>query len=204
MNTFDSMAKNYDTDEATRRAKETADEMRKHIVDGHAKSAIEYGCGTGLVGLQLANDFDTLLLVDTSDGMIEQLEQKLDSMDVPSVSVLHYDIMTDTSQDLHADCIFSCMVLHHLKDIEDVFGRFYHILQPGGHILIADLDKEDGSFHADFPNFDGHNGFEHAFLTEAAAKAGFVKTEIQTFYNGYKPTSGDPLPYSLFILDATK
>jgi len=204
MDIFDSMAKDFDTDVRAKRAKVTADEIRMHIVDGRAKSAIEYGCGTGLVGLQLINDFNTLLFVDSSAEMIKQLERKLDGLNVPSASALCYDFLSDIPPELHADYIFSSMVVHHIKDIESVLSHFYNILRTNGHLLIVDLDKEDGRFHADFPNFDGHNGFEHSFLSKLTAKAGFIKTEIKTYYYDSKIVNGETAPYSLFILDAVK
>jgi hypothetical protein len=40
--------------------------------------------------------------------------------------------------------------------------------------VLADLEKEDGSFHG--ADFDGHHGFERAALARELADAGFVGT----------------------------
>ncbi len=48
-----------------------------NVVGGNEKSALEYGCGTGLVGLHLINDFKTLVFADSSREMLKQAEQKL-------------------------------------------------------------------------------------------------------------------------------
>ncbi len=47
----------FDTDRRIERSTKIADEIRARIVDGRNKTAMDYGCGTGLVGLRLVNDF---------------------------------------------------------------------------------------------------------------------------------------------------
>jgi len=204
MDNFDAMAKEFDTGRRIKRAKIIAEKIRTHIKDGHNKDAIEYGSGTGLVGFQLANDFRSLLLIDSSTEMICQIEQKLSQLGNPSVSALRCDFMEAVPQGLQADYVFSSLVLHHIQDTEDIMTRFYSILRDGGHLIIVDIDQEDGSFHAKYPDFDGHNGFEQAFLVDLAEKIGFVKTEIQTFYRDSKIAQGKEAPYSLFIFDAMR
>lgn len=204
MENFDAMAAGFDTDQRTGRAKIIADKLHTHIVDGHKKSAIEYGCGTGLVGLQFAKTFKALLLVDSSPEMINQTEQKLGKLEHPAVSTLCCDFMTDTPAELQADYIFSSLVLHHIKDTQTILSRFYDTLHSGGHLLLVDIDKEDGSFHAEHPNFDGHNGFDQSALIGLVLKAGFVAAEAETFYYDSKAAHGKKAPYSLFILDAVK
>ena len=71
MENFDLMAKDYDTDKRADRATVIADEIRRHVGAGKG-SAIEFGCGTGLVGLQLADDFAELTLLDSSVEMVRQ------------------------------------------------------------------------------------------------------------------------------------
>ncbi|MCM3038888.1 hypothetical protein M3201_04130 [Paenibacillus motobuensis] len=54
---FDSMASGYDTPERIRIAKIISNAVREYISDGKNKSAIDFGCGTGLVGMDLLDDF---------------------------------------------------------------------------------------------------------------------------------------------------
>jgi len=48
-------------------------------------------------------------------------------------------------------------IAHHVRDIGAMFRRFHEMVNPEGFIAIADLDKEDGSFHTedtgDYPVF---------------------------------------------------
>ena len=203
MENFDLMARDFDTDKRIIRAKVIANEIRGHILAG-GKSAIEFGCGTGLVGLQLADCFKTLLLIDSSVEMVCQVERKLEGLNNPAVSTLCCDLLEDVPENLRVDFIFSSLVLHHIPDTKAILRRFHAMLNDGGHLLIVDIGEDDGSFHAKYPDFDGHDGFSHFALTELALKAGFSLVNIETFYHDSKVFNGMESPYSLFILDAAK
>jgi len=204
MEDFDLMARDFDTGIRIERAQVIADKIRTHIADGSTKSAMEYGCGTGLVGFQLSNEFMKLLLVDSSPEMIAQVERKLEKLGNPSMSTLCADFIETIPQGLYVDYIFSSLVLHHIKDTEGILHRLYDILNNAGHLLIIDLDSDDGSFHAKSPNFDGYNGFEQASLIDLVAKVGFTNVATETFYYSSKFVNGKECPYSLFVLDAMK
>lgn len=204
MENFDAMAKDFDTDPRIKRSIAIADEIRLHITDGHNKSALEYGCGTGLVGFQLINDFGTMLFADSSNGMIEQVKQKLRDLKLPEDSAICRDFLTDAPQNLKVGYIFSSLVLHHIKDTKVILSRFYELLNDSGHLLVVDLDADDGSFHAKHPDFDEHNGFEQSALIELAKNVGFSKAEAKSFYFGKKFANEKEIPYSFFILDAEK
>lgn len=204
MENFDLMAKDFDTDPRIKRSIAIADEIRLHITDGHNKSALEYGCGTGLVGFQLINDFDTILFADSSKGMIEQVRQKLIALNKPENAAMCCDFLTEIPQDLKVDYIFSSLVLHHIKDTKAILSRFFELLNDSGHLLIVDLDADDGSFHAKHPDFDEHNGFKQAALIELAENVRFSNTYVKSFYFGKKVANEKEIFYSFFILDAEK
>lgn len=52
-----------------------------------------------------------------------------------------------------------------------VLVGFRAMLVEGGHLCIADLEREDGSFHG--ADFDGHHGFDRVSLSDELAGAGF-------------------------------
>lgn len=60
------MANRYDNDERIHTAKLASNTIREYLVDAENKSAIDFGCGTGLVGMNLVNEFHSLLFLDTS------------------------------------------------------------------------------------------------------------------------------------------
>jgi len=71
---FEMMANRYDTSERMQIAKATSDAIREYLVDANNKNAIDFGCGTGLVGMHLLNDFNSMLFLDTSQNCICQLK----------------------------------------------------------------------------------------------------------------------------------
>jgi len=204
MEDFNLMAKDFDTIRRVERAKIVADEIRLHIFDGHTKSALEYGCGTGLVGFQLINDVRSMLFIDSSYAMIEQVKQKLLNLGKSPDCALCYDFTGGLPRNVKVDYVFSSLVLHHIKDTKTILSRLYEILNNNGRFIMVDLDTDDGGFHAKYQDFDGYNGFEQSFLRELAAEVGFKKIDIKTFYHGHKTTNGKDSPYSLFILKAEK
>ncbi|MDF2557197.1 MAG: class SAM-dependent methyltransferase [Bacillales bacterium] len=204
MEDFDTLARGWDTENRLERAKAIANKIRSHISDNEKKTGMEYGCGTGLVGLHLTDCFSSLLFMDSSMGMIEQLKHKLSLINIENASTCCCDIMDSVPNQLEFDCIFSSLVLHHIKDIRMVLYRFHSLLNKGGRLFIIDLDEDDGSFHAKYPDFDGHNGFEQKALANVVEKAGFRKIKIDTFYYDSNIVNGEEKPYSLFILEAEK
>jgi len=204
MEDFNLIAKDFDTSRRVERAKLIADEIRSHISAGHEKSTLEYGCGTGLVGFELINDFKSITFADSSPAMIEQVKEKLRCLGKPANKALCCDFMVATPQNMKLDYIFSSLVFHHIGDTKVIMTHMYNILSNGGHLLVVDIDTDDGSFHAKYPDFDGHNGFDQSALTKLAMEVGFKKAETKTFYHGCKIINGEERPYSLFILDAVK
>jgi 2-polyprenyl-3-methyl-5-hydroxy-6-metoxy-1,4-benzoquinol methylase len=63
------------------------------------------------------------------------------------------------------------MVLHHVNDIDNIFRKFYQMINPGGYLAIADLYPEDGSFHGE--GFEGHKGFDTNIMADKLRGYGF-------------------------------
>jgi ubiquinone/menaquinone biosynthesis C-methylase UbiE len=100
---------------------------------------------------------------------------------------------------LHVNGIVSSMTLHHIKDLKDIFQKFYNILKDGGFIAIADLKTEDGTFHS---NNDGvfHFGFKKEELFEILEEIGFKNLDFQTINTIKKPHK----EFEVFLLTAFK
>ena len=97
------------------------------------------------------------------------------------------------------DGIISSMTIHHIKDTTHLFKQFYELLDTNGILAIADLDKEDGSFHTvDTGVF--HYGFDRKEFIHLAKSVGFKNTKIQTVGYAEKPYG----KYPIFLLTANK
>lgn len=201
---FDNYAKTWDTEERIDRAKIVANEISKSIDINKNYSAMEFGCGTGLVSFNLYDRFKSITLVDSSKGMIDILESKIDKYNVNNMVPYHLDILSGNSIDMKFDVIYNSMVLHHIPDTEAIIKTFYELLNEDGYICIVDLDEEDGSFHKNYSDYDGHNGFSQEDLKNILVNAGFKDVESNTFFYGEKIMGEEKVNYSLFLMKARK
>ncbi|MDF2673065.1 MAG: methylase involved in ubiquinone/menaquinone biosynthesis, partial [Clostridiales bacterium] len=187
----------YDTSERIQIAKASSDAIREYLVDTKSKKAIDFGCGTGLVGMNLLNDFNSMLFLDTSQNMINQIKQKISDLNIQNVGTLCFDFEKEGQSDLHADYIFMAQVLLHINDVELVLSRLYNVLNEGGHLLIVDFNKNE-----EIVSDIVHNGFDQVKLTDIMTKIGYRDIQSKTFYNGSKMFMHQDA--SLFILDSQK
>jgi ubiquinone/menaquinone biosynthesis C-methylase UbiE len=198
---FDSRAKDWDAVPGRiERAKAVAVAIREQVALSRVMTALEYGCGTGLLSFALQAELGPITLADSSSGMLEVLREKIALGGIPNMTPLRLDLAVDPLPEERFDLVYTLMTLHHIPDTARILGCFHSLLQPGGVVCIADLDKEDGSFHAHEPAFDGHNGFNRVELGLDLEKAGFTNIRFNTCY---KLNKGER-PYPLFLAVAEK
>jgi len=135
-------------------------------------TAVDFGCGTGLVSLGLAEHVRQVIGIDSSAGMLNVLGEKLRRADIHNVETLLLDLERSPAPNLQADLIVSAMTLHHLADVPAVLGKLAAMLAPGGYIALADLVTEDGSFHGDMTGVQ-HLGFDPAWVADILRGLGF-------------------------------
>ncbi|SHK14311.1 class I SAM-dependent methyltransferase [Desulforamulus aeronauticus] len=194
---FEMIANTYETPERIQIAKVSSNAIREYLVDTRDKNAIDFGCGTGLVGMNLLNNFNSILFLDTSQNMLNQIKQKILSSNIQNAATLCFDFEKDNLLDLHADYIFMAQVLLHINDVELVLSRLYEVLNENGHLLIVDFDKNE-KIVSDMV----HNGFDQIELIDSMTKIGYRDIQSKTFYTGSKIFMGHDA--SLFILDSQK
>jgi len=178
---FDDKAATWDDDpEKVRQAQDVARAVSAAVPVGEAIRLLEYGAGTALVTQALlasAGRIGQVTLADNSPGMRAVLREKVDSGVMPPDSrVWDLDLENQQAPTERFDLIVSSMVMHHVRNLPVVLAAFAELLADGGHLCIADLDREDGSFHTH--DFDGHHGFDRAELAAALAQAGLVDVTI--------------------------
>ena len=87
---FDNYAKTWDTDKRINRAKIIANEISNSIDINENYSAMEFGCGTGLVSFNLYDKFKSITLIDSSKGMIDILNSKINKYEVNNMIALSF------------------------------------------------------------------------------------------------------------------
>jgi ubiquinone/menaquinone biosynthesis C-methylase UbiE len=200
---FDAEAKNWDTHPIRiERARAVAEGIRAGIALTPHMRALEYGCGTGLLSFALRPYLGHITLADSSAGMLEVLKEKIASSRVQNMTPLRLDLVTDPLPQEKYDLIYTLMVLHHVLDTDGLLRDFYRLLDAPGHLCIADLDEEDGSFHG--PDFPGHRGFDRKELSERVEQAGFQAIRFSTIFRTLKEVDGQRREFPLFLMLAEK
>lgn len=185
-------------------------DMRQNIADAVFKTLasriallntmniLDFGAGTGLLSFKIAPMVRSVTGVDLSSGMLEQLEAK-NTASIHVTPLLH-DIM-EKPLDKKFNGIVSSMAMHHVEDTARLFQTFYDHLDRDGFVAIADLEEEDGTFHAQHGN-DGvhHFGFNRDTLRATIEKAGFKNVR---FHDAYSVNREDG-SYPIFLVTAMK
>ena len=204
MTNFDERAKDWDSDpKKVNRAFEVADAIRKAVPLTHQMHAFEYGCGTGLLSFALKDEFEHITLADTSQGMLDVLKEKIAASGVTNMQPLHLDLTTEPAPAEKFHITYSLLTLHHIQNTEDILKKFHELLLPNGFLIIADLDKEDGSFHTD-GTVDVHKGFAHTKLQEQVEKAGFEDVRFSIAHIIKKEIDGKKKEFPVFLMAAKK
>jgi len=200
---FDDVAREWDNEKRIERAKIIANKIKSTISVGQDKSAMEFGCGTGLISFYLHNEFKKITLIDTSKEMINIANNKIDTLNLSNINTYCGDLVESKYNDKF-DMIYSSMALHHIVDINKLCKKFYNLINLNGPLCIVDLNKDDGSFHKNEIGFNGYNGFSKRWLKSILEANGFSNIKSETFYEGTKKVDDHELIYSLFIMTADK
>ncbi len=200
---FDSKARQWDENPLFReRGLKLAEAIRQAVPLRRDMNALDYGCGTGLLSFPLKDALGTILLADSSSGMLEVVAGKIAAQGVTGMAPMQLDLMVDPPPTQRFDLIVTAMTLHHVPDTDHILRIFHDLLQPGGYLCIADLDQEDGSFHG--PEVDVHHGFDQADLSLRAAQAGFANLHFQTVFSIAKEHATGTRDYPVFLMTARR
>jgi len=131
-------------------AKAVVNNILPHL-EGHEK-VLEFGCATGLVGLNIAPFVKEVIGIDTSSKMVEKFNEKTKKLNLNAKAKLQ-DIFEVEDK---FDIVISSMTLHHIKDINSLSNKLSTI---ANKVFLADLVKEDGSFHTRGNDDVMHFGF---------------------------------------------
>jgi cyclopropane fatty-acyl-phospholipid synthase-like methyltransferase len=197
---FDGVASTWDLNPMKiQRAKATAEKVRATPIMSR-RCLIDFGGGTGLLSMCLKDDFDKIIIVDSSEAMRGEAERKISDYQIPNISTA-----SNLSEATTCSAIASLMALHHVQDLADFFSNASRKIESSGALLIADLYEEDGSFHHNDPYFKGHNGFNIDSLSTMMLTHGFKVSQVEEYFNIPKAgPNGLNKEYPIFFLTAYK
>jgi SAM-dependent methyltransferase len=198
MNEFDLKARTWDDDpQKIERAGRVADAIAAAVPGLSEMEVLEYGSGTGLLGLALRGRVRLITLADASREMTAVAREKIAALGAADARAVELDLTTTPLPDERYDLVCTLLTLHHVSDTAGILRRFHKVLRPGGLVCISDLDAEDGSFHG--TGFTGHAGFRRDSLALLLAAAGFSDAVFTTVLEIDRGTAGAVRRYPVFL-----
>ncbi len=202
-NRFDRKAADWDKKKMRRELASAVSQAIGRLPLNRKMLALDFGCGTGLISIPLAGEIGKIIALDSSAGMIEVLQEKLNSHNITNIQTVCAEI-ENAELPNSFDIIYTSMVLHHITRTQPVLRRFSELLTSGGLLAIADLDTEDGSFHKPGSQ-EKHHGFDRAILQEDLLRLGFSEITYSTVHTIQKTIKdGSSKDFTVFLATAKK
>ncbi len=204
---FDEAARDWDN-EPRRLAlmKAIGEVILREVEPTDDMDVLDYGCGTGLIGLFLLPHVRTVTGADNSSGMLEVLRNKIADHGLQNMKAIELDLEQGSVPSTRYHLIAVGMTMHHIADTEKVLRAFHEMLMTGGTLCLADLDTEPGNFHpADMDGIVHHHGFSRDQLKQQLADIGFVQIKDTTVFTFSKPVGGQgEQEFSVFMISARR
>lgn len=195
---FQHKANNYENDKnRVNNVDNIANSIKENITFDKSMQLMDFGSGTGLLLEKIAPLVGKITAVDISKSMNKELDAKRENLGC-TLEIIEMDLSL-SKLNRKFDGIISSMTTHHIKNIQSMFNDFYTMLNDNGFLAIADLDKEDGSFHTENTGAF-HHGFERSEFLNLAKNAGFKNLNITSASIAHKPYGEFPV----FLLTGNK
>lgn len=166
MSHFDHSASSWDSPKKVESVIKMAKKVNELVELGSDLDILDFGCGTGLFGLEFFDRAKSITGMDTSEGMLEVFDNK--TKDHSNIKSVNLDLEKSELSEKY-DLIISSMTFHHLENPLAVLRKLKESLNPKGRILVVDLEKEDGTFHPDNEGMGvRHFGFSNEELSSWA------------------------------------
>lgn len=118
---FKGRSKDWDNDSRLERSKKVAEKIDEIIGNEKYNSIMEYGCATGLIGLNLCDKFKKVTLMDSEKEMVEIVREKVRKYDKNNIFPIQIDLVNEAYKGDKFDLIYTSLTLHHIPDTEKIY-----------------------------------------------------------------------------------
>jgi len=202
---FDQEAADWDNPGRVKMAKNIGAAIKNSVQISADMEVLDFGCGTGLLALELQPLVHGLTCVDSSAGMLQVLRSKIEERQLNNIHPILLDVEKGDQLSGAYDLVISSMTLHHIREIKPLLAQFQRILKPGGWLCLADLDPDQGHFHGVNHNQGVfHFGFNRKLLGKDLEDAGFIQVEFSIAAEVIRFYPGGVRPFTIFLATARK
>jgi ubiquinone/menaquinone biosynthesis C-methylase UbiE len=202
---FDKDAESYDLKSGrVKLAEDVATAIMSEVKLNGDMEVLDFGCGTGLVTLQLQPFVKTITGADSSHGMLDVLRSKIEERKLTNIRTELIDLEKSIELKNKYHLIVCSMTLHHIENLGYIFHEFYNCLLPGGYLSIADLDSDGGEFHRDKTGVV-HSGFDRAEMRQLFMQVGFQDVRDLTAASVVRDVSDErSREFTVFLMTGRK
>lgn len=158
---------------------------------------VDFGCGTGVLSVELARWAHRVTAIDRSAGALEAARERAQREGCHNITFVEADLHGLPRGVAGKDLVVMSQSLHHVAHPERVLAEAARVLKPGGRAVVLELLPHDEQWvksrlgHA-------HLGFEPGTLVSAMAAAGFTDVQLT-------PSARDGgSPFRAFLLTGTR
>lgn len=195
---FDEKSRDWDVNDVVKGLSSTiGPSILEHIALSDQMDVMDFGAGTGLISAHIAPFVKKITAVDISEAMLNKLAAKQEmagKVDAVCQDIIHNPL------NKRFDLIVSAMAMHHVQDTHKLIQTFSEHLKPGGRVALADLDREDGTFHPENTPGVFHAGFDRNELQRVLENHGFDNVHFFTPHTVKKNSK----QYPVFLVIAAK
>ena len=116
---------------------------------------LEIGCGTGLLTVPLAQHVNTILALDTAQGMINMLNAKVEKHGLHGKVQARVKLLENPEDEVLGgnkfDAVVSHLVFHHVPNMKELVKVMYGTLRQGGRLWVSDFEDNGPQAEAFHP-----------------------------------------------------
>jgi len=158
---------------------------------------VDFGCGTGVMTVELARWARRVTAIDKSPSALEQAQARAQREGLANVTFLGADLHELPLGAGKKDLVVASQSLHHVETPAAVLGEAARILKPGGRIIILELMPHEEQWVRERLGHV-HLGLEPDALQKQLATAGFKQLE-------FTPYSRDGAsPFRVFLITGVR
>ncbi|MFT4541991.1 MAG: DNA-binding transcriptional ArsR family regulator [Planctomycetota bacterium] len=147
----------------------------------------DLGCGTGYLGRAVAGLCETLICIDSSQGMLDQARTRLESLDGGAGLEFRLGELDRLPlADAEVDGVLAGMVLHHLPTLDGAIAEMRRVLKPGGTCVVLELDPHRETWMQQALG-DRHLGIPSSEVLTALRRVGFEDLRMEAVDDRYCP-----------------